>query len=328
MKKAVVYLSCITICCLLFVNSASAASAGIQGFYIWRDSLLPSLLPFFVCTYIMQNTGLPAKAEFGALAALCLISGAPSGARLLSGSASPHSRTAAILNTVSPMFVYAAFCCGMLNAPSLALPILLSQFTAAGIMLLLFPPVYSPMPHSSTTSVLKLLGEGISRGMAAMLNICGAIVFFMAVTAAAEELLPFPEGPTGAILSGVAEVSGGCARLSKSVLSSRTVAASAAFLFSFGGICVYAQSLTFCSLDPKVYFSTKLLQGSIASALAWLITPLFPYIAAVYNTLSPHRLLSNTRALLLTAGVSLTAMAAVLILGAAARSRKLTKGDF
>lgn len=323
MKKALIYLSCILFCCLLFVYSPSAVSAGLQGFYIWRDALLPALLPFFVCAHVMQNTGVPASMEKSALIALSLFSGAPSGARLLSSQEYPDSRSIAILNTVSPMFIYSSFCGGMLGAPGLAMPILTAQIGGALIMLLLFPIRYAVLPQSKAEiSPLRLIGEGITRGMAAMLNICGSLIFFMAIFAAAKKLLPFPKGIWGAVLSGIVEMTSGCTELAMLSLSPRITAAVSALLFSFGGVCIFAQSLTLCRLSAGVYFSTKLLQGSIAAGIAWLITPLFPGACAVYSSISGNELAANALSFLQAAGVSATAIAVVMLIGAAARHRK------
>ena len=323
MKKALIYLSCIFACCLLFVYSADAVSAGIQGFYIWRDALLPALLPFFVCAYIMQNTGMPSKLETSALILLSLISGAPAGARLLSVHGDTDSRSAAILNNVSPMFIYASFCSGMLGNPTLSFPILAAQFGSAFIMLLIFPPkLPAPSDSAPYTPPLKLLGQGIAAGMSAMLNICGALVFFMAFIAAARHVIPLPGGIFGALISGMLEMVSGCAELTKLSLSFRTIAAVSAFIFSFGGVCIFAQSLTFCELKPITYFSAKLMQGSLAAIIAWLISPLFPSALAVYNSISPQALVSNALSFLQALGVCSVAMAAVMLMGAAARHTK------
>ena len=328
MKKALTYLSCIFACCLLFVYSPLAVSAGVQGFYIWRDALLPALLPFFVCAYIMQNIAMPSKLDSAALILLSLISGAPSGARLLSMHNEADSRSAAILNNVSPMFIYASFCTGMLGVPALAIPVLAAQFGAAFIMMLIFPPKLTasrgPIPY---TPPLKLLAQGISAGMLSMLNICGALVFFMALMAVIRQILPLPGGIIGAVLSGMLEMVSGCTELAGLSLSFRAAAAVSAFIFSFGGVCIFAQSLTFCQLSPLIYFSTKLVQGAIASLIAWLIALLFPSALAVYNSIPPHAIAANALSFLQVLGVSSVAMAAVMLIGAAARHRKFFGGN-
>ncbi len=328
MRKALIYLCCMLFCCMLFIYSEQAVSAGIQGFYVWRDRLLPALLPFFVLAHIMQNTGLPSRIERAGLILLSLFSGAPSGARLLSADGKAHSPTVAILNTVSPVFIYASFCSGMLGTPYLALPILAAQLSSAAIMLLIFPPVYSaPSVKGPAVSPLRLLGEGISKGMASMLGICGALVFFMALLAAIGELLPLPGGIAGALLTGALEMVSGCKAIATLPLSPAATAAASAFILSFGGICIFAQSLTFCQLDAKVYFLIKLLQGTLAALITWLITPLFRPAAAVYNSISTHKLLINTLSFGGILGVSSLAMAFVMLIGAAARHRKFFSGN-
>ena len=328
MKKALIFLSCMLACCLLFLYSAEAVSAGVQGFYIWRDALLPALLPFFVCAYVMQNTGMPSKLETAALILLSLISGAPAGARLLSLHKDVDSRSVAILNNVSPMFIYASFCTGMLGNPTLSIPIIAAQFGSALIMLLIFPPKlaspHDPLPH---TPPLKLLGQGITAGMSAMLNICGALIFFMALMAAMGQIIPLPGGVAGAVLSGMLEMVSGCVELAKLSLPIRTVSAVSAFIFSFGGVCIFAQSLTFCELNPLIYFSTKLMQGCLAALIVWLTAPLFSSAQAVYNSISPTALASNTLSFLQVLGVSSVAMAAIMLIGAAARHRKYFSGN-
>lgn len=323
MKKALIYLSCMLACCLLFLYSDQAVSAGIQGFYIWRDRLLPSLLPFFVCANIMQGLGLPSGAEQATLILLSLFSGAPSGARLLSSHGEAHSRSVAILNTVSPMFVYVSFCSGMLGVPTLAIPILAAQFASAVIMLLIFPPVYpSVCSGEPSRSPMQLLGESITAGISSMLNICGALVFFMALLSVIKELIPFPGGITGAMLTGMLEMVSGCASLAELSLPASSIAAASAFLFSFGGICIFAQSLTFSRLSARVYFSVKLMQGLLAAAIAWLIAACFPSATAVYNSIPASRLLTNTISFAGMLGVSILAMSFVLLIGAAARHWK------
>ena len=92
MKRLVTYSVCALCCCVLFLYSPAAVSWASAGFLIWRDSLLPALLPFFVCASVMQNAGVSGRLERVSLIFLSLISGAPSGARLLSGYGEPDAR--------------------------------------------------------------------------------------------------------------------------------------------------------------------------------------------------------------------------------------------
>ena len=177
MKRLVTYSVCALCCCVLFLYSPAAVSWASAGFLIWRDSLLPALLPFFVCASVMQNAGVSGRLERASLIFLSLISGAPAGARLLSGYGEPDARSAAILNNVSPIFIYASFCSGMVGCPQLALYILPAQFLSAAIMLLLFPIRIKPRPQASFSSPLRLLSNALQSSVSAMLNICAALVF-------------------------------------------------------------------------------------------------------------------------------------------------------
>ena len=181
MKRLVTYSVCALCCCVLFLYSPAAVSRASAGFLIWRDSLLPALLPFFVCASVMQNAGVSGRLERASLIFLSLISGAPAGARLLSGYGEPDARSAAILNNVSPIFIYASFCSGMVGCPRLALYILPAQFLSAAIMLLLFPIRIKPRPQASFFSPLRLLSNALQSSVSAMLNICAALVFFSAL---------------------------------------------------------------------------------------------------------------------------------------------------
>lgn len=172
MKRLVTYSVCALCCCVLFLYSPAAVSWASAGFLIWRDSLLPALLPFFVCASVMQNAGVSGRLERASLIFLSLISGAPAGARLLSGYGEPDARSAAILNNVSPIFIYASFCSGMVGCPRLALYIIPAQFLSATIMLILFPIHIKSRPQASCPSPLRLLSNALQSSVSAMLNIC------------------------------------------------------------------------------------------------------------------------------------------------------------
>jgi len=144
----------------------------------------------------------------------------------------------------------------------------------------------------------------------------------MALMAAMGQIIPLPGGIVGAVLSGMLEMVSGCVELAKLSVPLRTISAVSAFIFSFGGVCIFAQSLCFCELRPLVYFSTKLIQGCLAAVIAWLTAPLFSSAQAVYNSISPAALASNALSFLQALGVSSVAMAAVMLIGAAARHRK------
>ena len=325
MKRLVTYSVCALCCCVLFLYSPAAVSWASAGFLIWRDSLLPALLPFFVCASVMQNAGVSGRLERASLIFLSLISGAPAGARLLSGYGEPDARSAAILNNVSPIFIYASFCSGMVGCPRLALYILPAQFLSAAIMLLLFPIRIKPRPQASFSSPLRLLSNALQSSVSAMLNICAALVFFSALMGGFGAMLGAGKrggSLSGAVLYGKLEMAGGSAALSKLGIGMRPLGTAAAFVFSFGGLCVYAQSLTFAPLPFLRYFSTKLMQGSLSAAIAYIFLTLFPLPQPVYRSVTADTLLHNTLSIAAALGAMLMALSVVMLIGAAGRYKK------
>ena len=318
MKRLVTYSVCALCCCVLFLYSPAAVSRASAGFLIWRDSLLPALLPFFVCASVMQNAGVSGRLERTSLIFLSLISGAPAGARLLSGYGEPDARSAAILNNVSPIFIYASFCSGMVGCPRLALYIIPAQFLSAAIMLILFPIRIKPRPQASFSSPLRLLSNALQSSVSAMLNICAALVFFSALMLGAGKRGSL----SGAVLYGMLEMAGGSAALSKLGIGMRPLGTAAAFVFSFGGLCVYAQSLTFAPLPFLRYFSTKLMQGALSAAIAYIFLTLFPLPLPVYRSVTADTLLHNTLSIAAALGAMLMALSVVMMIGAAGRYKK------
>ena len=82
MKRKLALFACALICALLIAFNPDAMAAAREGYALWRDSVLPALLPFFVCTSLMRQMGALQSGNTAALFALAFISGAPGGARL------------------------------------------------------------------------------------------------------------------------------------------------------------------------------------------------------------------------------------------------------
>ena len=307
MKRLVTYSVCALCCCVLFLYSPAAVSWASAGFLIWRDSLLPALLPFFVCASVMQNAGVSGRLERASLIFLSLISGAPAGARLLSGYGEPDARSAA-----------------MVGCPRLALYIIPAQFLSATIMLILFPIHIKSRPQASCPSPLRLLSNALQSSVSAMLNICAALVFFSALMGGFGAMLGAGKSGSlsGAVLYGMLEMAGGSAALSKLGIGMRPLGTAAAFVFSFGGLCVYAQSLTFAPLPFLRYFSTKLMQGARSAAIAYIFLTLFPLPQPVYRSVTADTLLHNTLSIAAALGAMLMALSVVMMIGAAGRYKK------
>lgn len=343
-KSTLIFILFALLCALFALFSAPALAAAREGFYLWRDSVFPALLPFFICTYIMQSCGAVSGRSRTALYALSMVSGAPAGARLAGYGGGDVTDTAAALNAASPMFVIGSFAHSMLGRPALAWPILIAQSVSAGVFLLLArdnakAPPPSPLAAEEPLPFGSLFSKATASGVSALFTVGGTIMFFMAFKAVLDEtglfsfliaplnwlLTKFGQPPElGSILvTGLLEMVQGCKELASAGLSMRQTAAWGAFFFSFGGLCVLAQSLAFAKIRAGRYLMRKLLQGCLAGLLAYLIAPLFlPDSQAVFAALPPEALRQNALSAALVAGISLTGVSAVLLLAAAAGRRQ------
>ena len=57
MKRKLALFFCALTCALLIAFNPDAMAAAREGFSLWRDSVMPALLPFFVCTSLMRQMG-------------------------------------------------------------------------------------------------------------------------------------------------------------------------------------------------------------------------------------------------------------------------------
>lgn len=61
------------LCGALIALNGEAAEAARSGFALWQNSVMPALLPFFVCTGLMRKLGLISLGNPAALMALSFI---------------------------------------------------------------------------------------------------------------------------------------------------------------------------------------------------------------------------------------------------------------
>lgn len=326
MKKCVFYL-CALLCVLLMFGHEAALSAAQQGFSIWMTAILPALLPFFVCCDMMRHSPYFSGRGRLSLFLLCFISGAPSGARMVGSaplSSKEKSDLAAALNNVSPAYVLTSFCGNMLGAPELAAPIIIALFLSAFLMFLRCPRIKLAADGGEEP---PSLAAAIGRGMNSMLSICGTVIFFMVLAAVAEWLLTnlsfSVSGTPWALIVGVFEMVSGSVCLSACTMNSRVMAACAAFLFSFGGLCIMTQSLLFCELKPWRYIVKKAIQAGLAACIAYLITPFFQAKSiTVFYDISGETLRYNSVSALYILASTVLAGTVILLLGAVFRSKK------
>ncbi len=284
-------------CVALVIFNTQSAEAARNGFMLWRDNVMPALLPFFVCTTLMRRLGLIGLSNPTSLMAMAFISGAPSGARLASDLYSPdHDCTliAASLNTISPMFIIGAFSSSMLNCSMVAVPIVVAQFVSMlvfYIIALKLTPLSQKSPNvKGNCSIAVLFTNCITEAAVSLVSICGMIVFFSVFICIIEQtgllsVLVWPLsklsvfwGGDGnmakAFLCSVIEAATGAKRIAESAQNMRIATSVATFSFSFGGLCIMMQSMLFTHINVKKYILFKAAQGVFAALIAYILFPL------------------------------------------------------
>lgn len=348
MKKKFALFLCALVCALLIAFNPDAMAAAREGFALWRDSVMPALLPFFVCTALMRQLGALQSGNAAALFALAFVSGAPGGARLCAQytvDGEPDdglSALAAALNTISPMYVAGAFATGMLGAPQAALPILIAQFLSALLCALLVRKAYGPTLIASAPGqslpLARLFAASVAESVSSLLSICGTIIFFLVLTrllcvtgALAVLLWPLRTlltllGSDGAlaeaIVTGMFEMTAGSKTLAEAGLPLRIAASAGAFLFSFGGLCIAAQSMLFLPVKLREYLPLKLAQGVLAALLCYFLFPVCYPGAAQVGMVSGETLAQNALTATAIFAVSLLGVGTVLLFSAVAGKRR------
>ena len=316
-KKKTIYilagaLSCIG-CLVMMAFPSIALNAAQKGIALWASSVLPALLPFFICANFMTALGLPAyigrifekpfQKLFGSpgvsafVFSVSITSGYPMGAKLIGDfgrskaiTRSEAKRMLTFCSTSGPLFMLGAVGAGMLASPAAGAVIALSHYLGALLNGLLYRIFSSkkPEPHqeplggtvSSKGSLLEIFTDSMITSFRALGIICGYIVLFMMITDFIEfsGVLDSLQADWGrGLIKGCMEMTVGCSSIAESgELTLLYQCVFCAFLISFGGLSIYAQSMSMLSglnIGSAYYLFTKFSHGLLAGIVAWLIGP-------------------------------------------------------
>ena len=301
---------------------AEAAEGVRRGLSVCAGVIIPSLLPFLILSSLLTALELPRLlariagplmgrlfAVPGAAAApllLGLTGGYPVGAAATAelvkrGELSPEEggRVLAFCNNTGPAFILGAAGSGIFGSARLGLLLYLSHILAAVAVGLLFsvgkrdrtlPTLRLPETPPALRSLPEALPECVRGAVAAVLNICGFVTLFSAVTALLDArgrfsgAAGFIAAGTGAelrfvraLLTGVLELGGGIGAMSGLSPAPQNLAL-ASFLLGFGGLSVHCQTLSVIAgteLNAARHFWGRLLHGALSAGITLLLCPVF-----------------------------------------------------
>ena len=303
------------------VAAPAAAAEGVRhGLSVCAGVIIPSLLPFLILSSLLTALELPrllAKAAGplmgrlfavpGAAAApllLGLTGGYPVGAAATAelvrrGELSPEEggRVLAFCNNTGPAFILGAAGSGVFGSARFGMLLYLSHILAAvavGVLLRFSakkkdrtfhaarrsetPPAFRSLPEA--------LPECVKGAVDSLLNICGFVTLFSAVTALLDArgwfsgAAGFLAARTGAelrfvraLLTGILELGGGIGVMSGLSPAPQNLAL-ASFLLGFGGLSVHCQTLSVVAgaeLGTARHFLGRLLHGALSAGITFLL---------------------------------------------------------
>jgi len=305
-------LSCIG-CLVMMAFPSIALNAAQKGISLWAGSVLPALLPFFICANFMTALGLPVyigrifekpfQKLFGApgvsafVFSVSITSGYPMGAKLIGDlgrsktiTQSEAKRMLTFCSTSGPLFMLGAVGAGMLHSTAAGAVIALSHYLGAllnGLICRFFvrrkPEIHQVQPERKITTkgtLLEIFTDSMIASFRALAIICGYIVLFMLISDFLElsgVLNSFQTIWSKGFIKGCLEMTVGCGSIAESgELTLLVQCVLCAFLISFGGLSVYAQSMSMLAglnISGAYYLVTKLTHGLLAGIIAWIIGP-------------------------------------------------------
>lgn len=284
---------------LLFITVAatflSAPSTFMQSFLdgltVWALNVLPALFPFAVLSTIAvkffpKGKISPCKALFGVrcddVYVVSLLCGYPLGAKCIADS-NLDSQTAtqicSFCSSASPVFVVATVGAKLLQSTTAALILLAAHLLSTVVNGILYRKKSDFQTELQSEFQMADIGNTVTSSALSVISVGGLIALFYMLTDMVKSFLPQPLSQSLALnftlgllemTNGIISVCNSCDLFCATVLSS--------FLMSFGGMCVFAQSMAFLSAKQvKVsrFLQMKLTQGFVATILSFLLGKLF-----------------------------------------------------
>lgn len=288
---------CILAMAVLILDSKTALASAREGVQLCLQTVIPSLFPLIVLSGILNGVILGAETKALSPIAKLLhipqravsilmvgfLGGYPMGASCVAAAVKNGAiakrdgeRMLAFCSNCGPAFIFGM---GMQLFPRLWI-----CFIAWGIHILsalitgMLTGGYSTQDASSlkvsSTSVTHVLQSSVK----VMASICGWVVIFRVLIGFADRwILWSVPNSVHTMIAGILEISNGVCMLGDvAYLGERLVLF--CFFISFGGLCVWLQTVTVCErVSTLLYFPGKLTQGAISVLLSICAQPLFSY---------------------------------------------------
>ena len=326
-----------------------AYQSALSGLNIFLQSVFPALLPFFIASEVFVGLGMvdflsvllnpvmgpvfrcPGSSSF--IWIMSMTSGYPAGARITALflkqkriTAYEAQRILSFSSTSGPLFIIGAVAIGMMGTVEGGTIILISHYSAAFLLGLVFRFYrsfgYQYEKHrtglgqalAALTNTRKkdkrpigqVVGDAVRNSVHILLVIGGFIILFSviidlllhiriidwiaSIAAVPLKWLSIEKSLLKAVTAGLFEVTTGCKLISRSAVTLQAKLAASSFLIGWSGLSIHAQTaslLTGTGVRFRIYLLGKFLHGLLSAIIAYALTGLF-YPKALEAWIPPY----------------------------------------
>ena len=304
MKKIIMFIL-IIISLLLLINSSLIINTVIYSINLFKKSIFPSLLPFFIISELLINYGfiefisklfkplmklfkINPNASF--ILVMSMISGFPSNSKYtkdlyLKGIINEYDASKILMFThySNPLFIMGAISITFLHNKKIGLFILIIHYLTNFIIGLLLRNLIKTdinitnIDKQESKSFSIVLKEAILNSFNTLFLILGTIIVFLIITNLLNEYIAFNPLIKG-IISGILEMTGGISNISSLNISLKLKSTLIGMILSFGGISVHMQVKSIIADTPIKYHPYLLARLLHCSITGLLIYYLFDFI--------------------------------------------------
>lgn len=290
--KGILCLLALAGCVVMVVCPAQSILSAQKGITLWANSIVPAMLPFFICINFIGGIGVLRVFPPGIFAfAMSVMSGYPMGPKIVGDMVRcgvvTHTKALWLLSfcTLSgPAFMTATVGVSMLGDMKWGAVIAASHYIAALANCIVFHIILRPQDELQSPEYeqikkgsLDIFTDSILQAFRSVGIILAYIIIFTFITDFMEYagLFGYIHSPElKSLIKGVFEMTVGCNAAASYAVSLKTKVTLCSFFISFGGLSIIGQSMSMLAgtgIRLRHIFAIKLMHGVFAAVSAYLL---------------------------------------------------------
>lgn len=290
--KGILCLFALAGCIVMVICPEQSILSAQKGIILWANSIVPAMLPFFICINFIGGIGVLRVFPPGIFAfAMGIMSGYPMGPKIIGDmvrcNAVTHKKAVWLLSfcTLSgPAFMTATVGVSMLGDMKWGAVISASHYLAAMANCIIFFIVLRPSDEVQSLEYeqikrgsLEIFTDSILQAFKSVGIILAYIIIFMFITdfmdyAGLFNHIYSPE--LKSVIKGVFEMTVGCNAITSYAVCFKTKVVLCSFFISFGGLSIIGQSMSMLAgTNIRLWYLLiiKVMQGAFAAVIAYFL---------------------------------------------------------